>query len=433
MSLGLIVRKEIKEMLTPQTVMPVVVMSLLFAGLGGLLGNIGETVTEKPTVGVVDADQTVLSHIAADYVGRNAKVVYNGTSPQEGMKAVEKSKGLALLVIRQGFTANIINNTTGVVEVRWVMRGAGLTDTISTTGVELLLAGMSQQVSRALVANQTHLNATIVLSPTARNDTTIFKGKTLEGVSPTVVSGMVSGQAFVVPIIILMIVTMSGQMVIASMGMEKETKTLETLMTMPTRRSSIVGGKIIGAAVVGLVSALIYMVGFSVYIGSFTVGGLDPAKYGLSLGVGDYVLIGISLFLAIMGGLSLSMFLGTFAENYKSAQTLSFPIVALALIPMFLTIFLDFDTMPVALRALTFAIPFSHPMMAFRALMFNEYWLVLAGIGYMLLFNAVMILAVVRVFNTDRLLTGRKPLDSLKGGLSKYSVIGHLGRRSGNR
>ena len=432
MSLGLIVRKELKEMLTPQTVLPVVVMSLLFASLGGLLGNIGETITERPTVGLVDADQTALSHVAAGYIARNAKVLYDGSSVEAGIKKVDQRGGMALLVIRQGFAASIMNNTTGVVEVRWIMRGAGLTDTISTTGVEVLLAGLGREVSRALVANQTLLNTTIVLAPTARNDTTIFKGKTLEGVSPQVVSSMVSGQSLVVPIIIIMIVTMSGQMVIASMGMEKETKTLETLMTMPTRRTAIVGGKIIGAAVVGLVTALIYMVGFSYYMGSFSFGGLDPAKYGLALGAGDYVLVGASLFLALMGGLSLSMLLGTFAENYKSAQSLSFPIVALALIPMFLTMFLDFDTMPVALKGLTFAIPFSHPMMAFRALMFNEYWLVLAGIGYMLLFNVVVIAAVVKVFNTDRLLTGRKRLD-LRGKAGRPLIDAISGLRSGRR
>jgi len=409
MSLGLIVRKELKEMLTPQTVLPVVVMSLLFASLGGLMGNLDDTITERPKVGVVDADQTGLSRIATDFITHNAKVLYNGSSPEEGIKRVEKDEGMALLVIRHGFSASIMNNTTGVVEVRWVMRGAGLTDAISTTGVEVLLAGLGQEISRALVANQTRLNTTIILAPTIRNDTTILKGRTLEGVSPSQVSNMLTSQSFVVPVIILMIVIMAGQMVITSMGMEKETKTLETLMTMPTRRTSIVGGKIIGAAVVGLVTALIYMVGFSYYMGSFSFGGLDPAKYGLSLGAGDYVLIGGSLFLALMGGLSLSMLLGTYAENFKSAQTLSFPIVALALIPMFFLMFMDFDTMPMAVKALVFAIPFSHPMMAFHALMFNEYWLVLAGIGYMVLFNIVVIAAVVRVFNTDRLLTGRKP------------------------
>jgi len=100
------------------------------------------------------------------------------------------------------------------------------------------------------------------------------------------------------------------------------------------------------------------------------------------------------------------MLLGTFAKNYKSAQTLTFPITMLAMIPMFLTMFADFDTLPLALKGFLFAIPFSHPMMAPRALMFNDYLLVLGGIVYVTIFAIVTIAIVVWVFKTDRLLTG---------------------------
>ena len=78
----------------------------------------------------------------------------------------------------------------------------------------------------------------------------------------------------------------------------------------------------------------------------------------------------------------------------------------LAMIPMFITMFTDFDTLPLALKSLIFAIPFSHPMIAPRALIFNDYMLVIGGIIYVLIFAIVTILIVVWVFKTDRLLTG---------------------------
>ncbi|MCK5030169.1 MAG: ABC transporter permease, partial [Thermoplasmatales archaeon] len=104
--------------------------------------------------------------------------------------------------------------------------------------------------------------------------------------------------------------------------------------------------------------------------------------------------------------LALCMLLGTMAKNYKSAQTLTFPVAMLAMIPMFITMFADFDTLPLALKGLLFAIPFSHPMMASRALIFNDYVLVIGGIIYVLIFAIVTISIVVWVFKTDRLLTG---------------------------
>jgi ABC-2 type transport system permease protein len=77
------------------------------------------------------------------------------------------------------------------------------------------------------------------------------------------------------------------------------------------------------------------------------------------------------------------------------------------MIPMFITMFKDFSTLPFAVQALLFVIPFSHPMMASRALMFDQYALVIAGLAYMAAFALIMVLIAVRIFNSDRLLVGR--------------------------
>jgi len=71
-----------------------------------------------------------------------------------------------------------------------------------------------------------------------------------------------------------------------------------------------------------------------------------------------------------------------------------------------MTMFKDFDTLPLALKAFLFGIPFSHPMMAPRALIFDDYLLVIGGIIYVAIFSIIMITIVVWVFKTDKLLTG---------------------------
>ena len=100
------------------------------------------------------------------------------------------------------------------------------------------------------------------------------------------------------------------------------------------------------------------------------------------------------------------MLLGTFAKNYKSAQTLTFPVTALALVPMFITMFKDFDTLPISLKGFVFAIPFSHPMMAPRLLIFNDYTTVISGIIYVTIFALISISYIAWIFKTDKLLTG---------------------------
>jgi ABC-2 type transport system permease protein len=188
--------------------------------------------------------------------------------------------------------------------------------------------------------------------------------------------------------------------------MEKENKTLETLLTMPVRRSHIVVGKMIGSALVGMIMAAIYMIGFSRYMGSFQSSDINLADFDLTLGMQDYLLVGVSLFTALLAGLSLCIVLGTFAKNYRSAQALIFPITAVALISAFIVMFKDFDTIPAVLRIIVFAIPFTHPMMAMRSLMLDNYALVVGGIAYTAIFTVVMVVVAVRIFNSDRLLTG---------------------------
>jgi ABC-2 type transport system permease protein len=211
------------------------------------------------------------------------------------------------------------------------------------------------------------------------------------------------------PIIMMMIIIMSGGIVITSMALEKENKTLETLLTLPVKRTSIVTGKIVAAATIGLILAVIYMIGMNNYFQGFGVSqsGINLADYGLVLSSPqEFLLVGISLFVTLIAGLALCMLLGTFAKNFKSAQTLTFPIVALAMIPMFITMFADYDTLPIAFKIFTFAIPFSHPMMATRALLFGDYLMVIAGIIYVSIFAIIIIAVVVWVFKTDRIITG---------------------------
>jgi len=407
MSLGIIIKKEIKELLTPGTILPVVVLSIVFGSMGNMIGGIEEDLGEKPLIGLINRDTGRYTSFITLFFNERATLVYNGTDNDTGLSQVEEKGGVALLIIPSNFSANILKNTSGVVEVHWVMEGAGIMDSISSGVVDTLISDMNYHLSRLLIEENVQINSSLILNPVSKNQTTVFKGKELPGVSPGAISSMLSSQSIMVPIVIMMIIIMAGGTVISSMGLEKENKTLETLLTLPVKRAWIVAGKIAGSAIVGLIMAIIYMIGFGYYMQSLTFSELDMQKYGLTLGWGDYVLVGLSLFMTILAGLSLCMILGTFAKNYKSAQTLTFPITGLAIIPMFLIMFKDFETLPLIGQIVLFMIPFSHPMMAMRSLMFDDYLLVIGGIVYVALFTIIAIAIAVYIFKTDRILTGR--------------------------
>ena len=404
--IGNIIKKEFKELFTIGTLIPIVVIAIVFAFVGQTIGNIGETMEEKPVVGIVDMDDGDFSDIAMAVLIERAEVIYDGNDAEEGLKEVRGESGVALLVIPENFSQNIHANHPGEIEIYWIMKGAGMLDSISSGVVEGLIQAVNQGISTKLIQQDSYFDPALVLAPTTRVETTFFKGKEIEGLSSSQLGNMLSSQSIVIPIVIMMLIIMAGASVISSMGMEKENKTLETLLTMPVRRSHIVVGKIVGSALVGMIMAAIYMIGFSRYMSSFQISDINLADFGLALSMQDYLLIGVSLFTALLAGLALCIVLGTFAKNYRSAQTLIFPITALAMISVFITMFKDFDTIPAVLRVFVFAIPFSHPMMAMRALVMDNYPLVIGGIAYTAVFTIIMIVVAVRIFNSDRLLTG---------------------------
>ena len=404
--IGNIVKKEFKELFTVATLIPMIVIAVVFGLVGQSIGSIGERMEEKPVVGVVDIDDGAFSDIAMSVLTEKAEVIYSGNDAEKGLEEIREENGVALLVIPQDFSQDIYADNPGEIEIYWIMKGAGLMDSISSGVVEGLVQAVNQGISTKLIQEDSSSNPALVLAPTKRVDSTFFKGQEIEGLSASQLSSILSSQSLVIPIVVMMLIIMAGASVISSMGMEKENKTLETLLTLPVRRSYIVIGKMIGSALVGMIMAAIYMIGFSRYMSSFQISDVNLADFGLVLGIQDYLLIGISLFTALLAGLSLCIVLGTFAKNYRSAQTLIFPITALAMISMFITIFRDFDTIPAILRIFVFAIPFSHPMMAMRALMMDNYPLVISGIAYAAVFTVIMIVVAVRIFNSDRLLAG---------------------------
>lgn len=419
-ALGNIIKKEIRELLTPATFLPIIIMAIIFGSLGSSIQGVQETAKEKPILGLINEDNSTLSAVAVDVINKSANVVFNSTSASDkqlGLDAVKKEKGIALIIIPNNFTEEILNNKSGPIEVYWIMKGAGLMDSISSTTVEFLITSINTNISTELIQRNVPMNATVVLSPTQRVETTYFKDRQFKGLSPNTLGSMLSSQSLIVPIIMMMIIMMAGSIVITSMALEKENKTLETLLTLPVKRTSIVTGKIIAAAIIGLVLAVIYMIGMGYYLQGLQVsqGGVNLADYGLALNSQDFLLMGISLFITLIAALSMCMLLGTFAKNYKSIQTLTFPIAMFALIPMFITMFTDFDTLPLGLKGLVFAIPFSHTMMAPRALLFGDYLFVISGIVYVTIFAIVMISIVVWIFRTDRLLTGSTRMKKLKG------------------
>jgi ABC-2 type transport system permease protein len=79
----------------------------------------------------------------------------------------------------------------------------------------------------------------------------------------------------------------------------------------------------------------------------------------------------------------------------------------LLFIPSLLMIYVDFNSLPIWLRAVLFAIPYSHPVLASRAVTMGDYWTAVWGTIYVYLFTLGIMYAASRLFATERILTAK--------------------------
>ncbi|HUW23963.1 MAG TPA: ABC transporter permease, partial [bacterium] len=166
--IGNIIKKEFKELFTLSTLIPIVVIAIVLGFVGQTIGNIGETMEEKPVVGIVDMDDGDFSDIAMSVLIEKAEVIYNGNDAEEGLEEVREENGVALLVIPENFSQNIYANHPGEIEIYWIMRGAGMMDSISSGVVEGLIQAVNQGISTKLIQQDSSFDPALILAPTTR-------------------------------------------------------------------------------------------------------------------------------------------------------------------------------------------------------------------------------------------------------------------------
>jgi ABC-2 type transport system permease protein len=70
-------------------------------------------------------------------------------------------------------------------------------------------------------------------------------------------------------------------------------------------------------------------------------------------------------------------------------------------------IYLDFNSLPTALQAIFFAIPYSQPILAAKAVVTGDYLMVILGIVYVAVFTVVIMYVASRLFATEKILTAK--------------------------
>jgi ABC-2 type transport system permease protein len=419
--------KEIRELVTKQLVISLVMTMALFYFIGNLAKSEVKKAATSKKIAVLDLDGSEMSAgLLANMKTMNFAVdKFSGTDKDAAVRTAKEGDTSLLLIIPAGFGESIAKFETKEIESYSFLRGFSLGGARNSSFLQAVVGAINKYLSNNfLKARIPDLDPENVKNPIKTKDFIIVKDRIAEG-SASAVYSFVYSQSVFVPVILMMIIMYSSSMVISAIAMEKQNKTLETLLTVPIRRTSIVTTKMLAAGIVGLASAVIYMFGFKSYMGGMTGGMTAPGgvqsviqQLGLSLTTGGYVVLGISLFFAILCALAMATILGVMAEDFRSAQMLMMPLMFLIMIPYFLSFFADFRTLRLPIKLLVWAIPFSHPFLATQNILLGNTQGILFGIAYMAIFFIVLVFIAARIFSTDRVLTMKLKWGKKKGAMA---------------
>ena len=417
---GVLLRKELRELLTVQMLLPLAITVLMFALLGNLIG--GQTPGGVgATVHVVDADRTSASALVEGALEDAGFVVVTspGTDPA-AIAAADSGPGTGIVIgIPRGFGAGLAADRPQRLTTYTVLRNFSFFATRDAGVLKAALDAVNARVSESLIASATGgADAAALRQPIALSENVVV-GTASAPASAEEVIGFITGQTTFIPIILFIVIMFAASMIASTVASEKENKTLETLLATPVGRAPLVLAKMAAAALIALASSAAYLFGMRYYMdrlasgmggatgGAVTGAGAAIQRLGLTLGIGDYLLLFLSLFCGILVALAIAVILGAFAENVRAVQALLTPLTVAVMIPYFLTLFIDLDSTSPLVRTVVLAIPFTHPFRAAPALFLRDYATVWAGIAYELVWFGVAVFVATRIFASDRILTLR--------------------------
>jgi len=409
--------KEVKELITLQLLISLLFTIFIFYFIGQMAKTEMKKAMRTQKIAVLNLDDSPFSD---ELIGnlKTANFQPEMVKDRDKQKAIEATKATdtnLLLVIPQGFGQSLETQEVKEIETYSYLRTFSLIGSRSSVIINAVIKALNEYLSNDFLKKKIpDIGPEKIKNPIKSRDFVIVKDRMAEGKAEAV-AGFVSSQSIIVPVILMMIIIYASQMVISAIAMEKQNKTLETLLTVPISRTSIVTAKMLASGLVGLISAVIYMFGFRYYMSGF-MGDISQAaaasgvtgviqKLGLTMDTKGFLILGVSLFIAILVALALATILGVLAEDYRSAQSLILPLMVLVMIPYFLCLFSDPRTLSLPAKILLYVIPFSHPFLTTQNLFLENYSAILYGILYMLAVFVVLIIGAARIFSTDKVLT----------------------------
>lgn len=442
MKFGNLLKKELSELITKQAIISMIFVLVLFVFMGQIMGHSMEEGFDTSTLNICIKDDSDFTKNVIDRIKADETTELNIVDIQSDnyYDELERLDLKYVVIIPEGYGDTIVNEKKPgqLIFASKVSLGfsAAMSSISSSDAVSTIVDHSADEAMESIYGLTTE-DVALITSPANTVEFSAANGKSVE-ISAAAVSSIVMMESMIAPFAIFFLLLLASQMIMTAISTEKIDKTLETLLSTPVSRMTVLTAKMVAAIISALLNAVFMIVGFGIYMVSIMGGAMSGAtngsanisdiagmtnvpdtgaltdvlstadaisQLGFSLSGMDILLFGLQLFLTLAIGLSISLILGAAATDVKSVQTLVMPIMIAVMIPFFVTMFMDFGEMPVAAKVIMFLIPFTHSYIALTNLLSGDMIMYWGGLAYQIVFFAVCMFLAVRMFTSDKLFT----------------------------
>ena len=377
-----LLRKEVKELLMEKSILigMIIVPLIMFPLIGGLtsfgMRSAITYVAGVQEIGFIDQDNTDLSGKLLPNILRD-----NGLKPisldcrerSECTRIAEDMNLKLVVIVPSGFSENFTSGLRSKVETIYILRSLSFSEITACEKLSSMLMKSLKSLAEKLHGGK--LNLEFLKHPADERSTIIYLGRSLKAPIEALAS-MLPTVIFGLPLVAMMTASYASSISATSIALEKESKTLELLLSLPVRRFTILLSKLLGTLIIVVLGTISFMIGFAIYglmitsaffpetngsgviQTSFTGSFLTPSPIFMAVMLA-------SVFLGMIMTTCLGILIGVLCADVRSSQQLVGAIVMpLTLFPFFILVFSSMEHLPIGVKLALLLDPYTHFFLA---------------------------------------------------------------------
>lgn len=395
------------KILIAMFIVPLIIVVVFYGGMGYLMrASLREAARVAGQVAVVDRDHGNWSSLFINFLRENMSVhVYLVDNPVE---AYDRYGIKLVFLIPRGFSENLTRNIQSYIKVYVIATSFSFTDIGAGTKAIDYINSFEQSISRS-IAIQQGIPEDFIEDPVRASTTILIASRNIE-LSPTEFIGTIFLLSLGTPLLVLILIGMVIQFAATSMAVEKEERMLETLLSLPVKRSTIFAVKLLIPIVISLIFGGIYGAVVIYYLFYLTTAPVEEAGVPLTImkiPAETTPYIALSLIGGILLGLLIALVLSMFVEDVRTAQMISGYVVLPLIFSLFVTMFIDMESIGSTGRLALALIPFINMSVVFKLLILGYSYEALCASISNIVYSLALLGLSIKIMSTERIFTAK--------------------------